>query len=406
MDCQWHQDNQTAFICMKCGREFCRACLVETNNMHYCPDCNREQVERLASQMRARTEKPVAGRGGQKRRKGERTTVFPAGVPRAAPGPESSAPPAPGPVVDREETWIVPEVPAVLSPTQAAGSAACAAPDISPEPGPAPEAGPEPGEARGSRRTKPKKLRAPRARRSTLAAPEQSVTEPAESLLSPEERAAFWGESKAGGVTRAEPLPAAGEPAGDEYAPRMAGAASRGRRRKRGGVSSPVAMQTPDEYGGELTASPAYLKAVLFGLLAGLLLAAGYAGFEWWKHSGRWIFGWVLGFGVGLVVVLASGRHFNWKLGLVSAAIAWASLALGQLAFAMLDVRYNSILPIKLPFMTLLEQASRELLKAFASPWAVMFAITGLVAFLMSFRPWPVRLQLSGRPEAGGLARR
>lgn len=388
MRCQWHDGQQTAFTCMKCGRGFCRLCLAETNNMHYCPGCNRERVQRLASQMQPQPRRARAPRAG----KGGRPVTSPARAPRPSPAREvqeaPAAPERPPGAGDRDEAWIVP---ADRPDRYAPGSPGPAGPPV-----PGPEAGLDAGEEpRGSdgpaRGFGPRKLKPPKERRSSWRAPEQAVAEPTESLLTPEERAAFWGESAAGAAAADGRGPAA-EVVKDEYAPpagRLAALMAR-RRRK----ASPVVMQIPEEYAGEMTASPSYVRAVLFGLLAGVVLAAGYAGFEWWRHSGRWIFGWVLGFGVGLVVVFASGRHFNWKLGLASAVIAWASLGLGQLAFSMLDVRFNSILPIKLPFMTLLEQAARELLNAFASSWSVMFAVTGLVAFLVSFRPWPVKVQL------------
>jgi hypothetical protein len=189
----------------------------------------------------------------------------------------------------------------------------------------------------------------------------------------------------------------------DEYAPRLRRRAAKKERKKAAGI--PVALQVPEDYAGEVTIKPSYVKAVFFGLLTGILLAGAYAGFEWWRHSGRWIFGWIIGVAVGIVVVLASGRHFSWKLGIVSAVISWLSLCLGQIAFSILDVRFNSLLPLKLPFMDLLNHAVRELGKAFGSLWLVMFLITGLVAFVLSFRPWPVKLQISEPPQAGRMAR-
>ena len=38
--------------------------------------------------------------------------------------------------------------------------------------------------------------------------------------------------------------------------------------------------------------------------------------------------------------------------------------------------------------------------KAFGSLWIVLFLITGLVAFLLSFRPWPVSFQMPDQAEA------
>jgi hypothetical protein len=185
----------------------------------------------------------------------------------------------------------------------------------------------------------------------------------------------------------------------DEYAPRLVRKPRTKEKKERRPAASVVSIQVPEEYEGEVTAYPSYWKAVLYGLLAGVLLAGAYATFEWWRHSGRWIFGWIIGFVVGIVVVLASGRHFSWKLGLISTGIAWFSLMLGQVGFSMLDVRFNKIIPLKLPFFTLLNDALGQLGRSLLSWWLIMFFITGLVAFLVSFRPWPIRLQLSGPPE-------
>jgi hypothetical protein len=180
----------------------------------------------------------------------------------------------------------------------------------------------------------------------------------------------------------------------DHFAPRLPKRGAH-RREKPSKKTPAVALQTPEEYDGEVTQYPSYLKAVLFGLLAGLLLAMAYAGFEWWRHSGRWILGWIVGFVVGIVVVFASGRHFNWKLGLMSALITWFSLCIGQIVFSMLDVRFNNVFPLKLPFPTLLRQAVTELGNSLGSLWLIMFIVAGVVAFLVSFRPWPVRFEVS-----------
>jgi hypothetical protein len=188
----------------------------------------------------------------------------------------------------------------------------------------------------------------------------------------------------------------------DHFAPRLPKLGAH-RLAKRARTSTTVALQIPEDYEGAVTWDPTYLKAVLFGLLAGLLLAGAYAGFEWWRHSGRWILGWVIGFVVGIVVVFASGRHFNWQLGVISALITWFSLCIGQIVFSMLDVRFNNVFPLKLPFPTLLHQSLSELWSTLGSLWLIMLIIAGLVAFLVSFRPWPVRFQISP-PEGEGIS--
>ena len=370
--------------------------------------------------------------------------------PRAAePTPVFEEPPAaqPTPIPDapHENAWVVPAEPPPSSESAAppvipAAPLEAVAPPV-PVPLPEPEAPAVPAPSAGRRRKEAGKLRKPARKTSKRGAEEPAVPEeqavpsgPAPTL-SADEKAAFWGDRKgrrrAGRRELGEPLPpidvpleldaAAGtatparvveagqqEPSvtvdppdddllKDEYAPRLRGKTAGKERRKK--AKPVVALQLPDEYEGALTGQPSYLKAVLFGLLTAVLLAGAYAGFEWWRHSGRWIFGWVIGFAVGIVVVFASGRHFNWKLGLLSTGLAWFSLCLGQLAFSMLDVRFNKLIPLKLPIMNLLNNAAKELGKAFGSLWIVLFLITGLVAFLISFRPWPVSFKM---PEQAG----
>lgn len=510
MECKWHPGQEAYLTCLNCGQQFCRECLNETKETYHCPDCHREQVDRLASQMGAR---PVMGRGkarkpapvrepapptvrepGKKRGKGAPpaepflppvqeppvaaprpmvTPVAPAPpqayVPPVAPAPpQQTAPPAgitvppvrqetfeepwaekpatvfeeppaaqPAPILEapHENAWVVPAEP-LPSSESAAPPVIPAAPAV-----PAPSV--------GMRRREPGKLRKPAEKPPKRGAAEPDVPEeqavplgPAPTL-SADEKAEFWGDRKgprrAGRREAREPLPpidvpseldaAAGmampaqvveaeqqapagavdllehDPAKDEYAPRLRRKTAGKERKKK--AKPVVALQLPDEYEGALTRRPSYFKAVLFGLLTAVLLAGAYAGFEWWRHSGRWIFGWVIGFAVGIVVVFASGRHFSWKLGLLSTGLACFSLCLGQLAFSMLDVRFNKLIPLKLPIMDLLNNAAKELGKAFGSLWIVLFLITGLVAFLISFRPWPVRFQMPDQAEAphpGGVA--
>jgi hypothetical protein len=167
----------------------------------------------------------------------------------------------------------------------------------------------------------------------------------------------------------------------------------------------PVAMQVPMDYDGEVTSDPSYLKAVLFGLGVGLVLAAAYAGLAFWIHKDLGIFGWVIGFAVGIMVVLGSGRHYNWKLGLIAAAISLFWVSAARIGYGMLDVRFNDILPLKLGIWPLFRESLSTFGSQFVTLWLLFFIITGVVAFLVAFRPPPIRLQFAGT-DAGRVARK
>lgn len=295
-------------------------------------------------------------------------------------------------------------------------------------PAPVPAA-PEPEAVETRRQKEPKGPRKPLRKPAEQAASQPPQVGAAEASPEDDEKAAFWGDlegprrtarrkerkavpapipveavAEAPAAVAEAIVPAAGAPVKDEYAPRLGiSGARKEKKAQRVAAGRPVAMQYPEEYDGAVTTSPSYIKAAFFGLLTGILLAGAYAGFEWWRHSGRWIFGWVIGFAVGVVIVFASGRHFNWKLGVAAAVISWASLCVGQIAFSILDVRFNSIIPLKLPFMTLLNHAAHELADSFTSPWVILFIITGAVAFLVSFRPWPIKFQISASDRSGSV---
>lgn len=179
----------------------------------------------------------------------------------------------------------------------------------------------------------------------------------------------------------------------------------RERRRRKEPANLPVAMQVPMDYDGEVTTDPSYLKAILYGMGVGLVLAAAYAGLAFWIHKDIGIFGWVIGFAVGLMIVLGSGRHFSWKLGLIAAAISLFWVSAARIAYGMLDVRFNDILPLKLGIWTLFRDSLTTYWTQFATLWLLFFIITGLVAFLVAFRPPPIKLQFAG-PDTGRVARR
>jgi len=190
------------------------------------------------------------------------------------------------------------------------------------------------------------------------------------------------------------------EAASKAEAPRVVEKPVAPKREKRPRREMPVGLQMPDEYEGMVTESPSYLKAVLWGLLAGAVGAGAYAGLSWWRHREYGIIGWLMGITVGLVVVYASGRHFNWKLGLIAAGISMFFLSAGRILVYMLDVRFPDIIKLPIKPMDNFHHALTQFVKQLPTTWLVFLLITGGVAFLVSFRPWPVRLKTSGSEEA------
>ncbi|PKQ27536.1 MAG: hypothetical protein CVT63_07470 [Candidatus Anoxymicrobium japonicum] len=292
MECKYHSGQEADLVCLKCAKPYCRDCVEETGEAHYCIDCHRETVERFASQMGVskKARAPKIPKGDKKPR-----------------GPEK-APVRHG------------------------------LPDVGP----------------------------------TLESPS-----PSSSTLSSGEKAAFWSEEEK----------------------RVTSPAARGSHRERkregrlasGGV--PVAMQVPEEYCGEVTGVPSYFKAVLIAMVAGLASAAAYAGLEWWLHKNLGILLWILGFGVGIAVMLGSGRHYNWKLGLIAAGTAMLWVSVGRVAYYMLDIRFNRLFPFKMSIWPLFRESASTYVQDFSSIWLVFFLIAATVAFLVSFRPPPIKLR-------------
>jgi hypothetical protein len=181
---------------------------------------------------------------------------------------------------------------------------------------------------------------------------------------------------------------------------------SRGPKSKAG--DSLLAMQIPDEYNGEVTVHPAYLKALLWGLLAGLISSGAYTAVAWWRHGEQGILGFLIGLAVGVTVVFASGRHFNWKLGLMSALIAVFFLSAGRIFLYMLGIWFPWLgLHLGISNVKNLNYSFTMFMREFPTlKWLLIFSITGVVAFLVSFRPWPIKMQMSNRAPSTGVAKR
>lgn len=160
-----------------------------------------------------------------------------------------------------------------------------------------------------------------------------------------------------------------------------------------------VAFQVPEDYDGAVTPEPSYFLAILFGILAGVICAGAYAGIAWWRHREYGIIGWAMGIAVGVAVVLGSGRHFNWKLGILSAVLALAFISAGRLLMYMLTVWFPTIKIFSVPTMVNFKNALSTFAdEFFKKDWLVFFSITGATSFLISFRPWPIRIEPQGQP--------
>jgi len=428
LECKYHSGQEADLICMQCGQPYCRECVKETREAHCCPDCHRASVERLAAQMGGRKEaKPVKEPKPPKEPKEpkEKKLRKPAEVPLgptledlSIPPPQQPAPPPPSlSPAEKAEFWgdkpsaapappplVVP--PAVTSP---------------PPPPAAPPARPRqqrPVQAAPGKPVQPLNVEglpppivpveAPGAggkRKSVVKRPLMSKEEREAAVMASE---GFPTAPPAGRGKKEEAAP--GEPVAgeEELVPktrRVRTKQERGIKKRREPANIPVAMQVPMDYDGEVTSDPTYFKAVLFAMGVGLVLAGAYAGVAFWLHKDLGIFGWVIGFAVGLMVVLGSGRHFSWRLGVIAAAIALFWISIARIAYGMLDVRFNDILPLKLGIWQLFTDSFNNFGKQFASLWLLFFIITGLVAFLVAFRPPPIKLQLAGT-ETGRVARK
>ena len=448
MDCKWHSGSEADLVCLKCGQAYCRECVKETRGAHYCPDCYRASVERLAAQMGGRGESkpqkvkepkpprvkepkpPKPPKEDKKLRKPAERVIGPTLDDLAAPPP---------PPVEVPEPSLSPEERAAFwedsSKEEKVAPFAPAAPErVSPQAPPAtpPTAEPELRVAPPVREGPvPERPRATPAQ--PAAAHIKGMPPPAAPAPDPASQARPLGPPPGGAPVKKRPVPsreereaavmaaegfptggsrrARGRRAGEAEAPAQAvhavpdGAEAivpqgwferlRDRRRESRAANLPVAMQIPDDYDGELTGDASYLKATGLGFAVGITAAAAFAALAWLVHKDLGIFGWITGFSVGVAVAFGSGRHFNWKLGLIATGITLICVSLQRISYFMLDVRFNKILPLKLGIWPLFRHSFNTYLDSFWTLWLVFFLLSGLVAFLVSFRPPPIRLQIS-----------
>ncbi|MDD5447587.1 MAG: hypothetical protein PHO53_00225 [Actinomycetota bacterium] len=367
MECSFHPGKEAEFSCLKCRKGFCRLCVQETNQSHYCPDCYRGEVQNFVSRMvpsreKAKVEKAPRGASEKAYEKDKERKVLRRPAERPIKLPQSTE------VLKEEE---------------------------------------KPSDEK------------------------EAVVEELEPSLSPEEREAFWGEmERARGfgwrreqretessVPKARVVPESekGRELSEEereksilQAEGFPEKAVVGKQAAKKGVlphEIPITLQFPDEYRGEITPAPNYGKAILFAVVAGILGAGVYGGLAWWLKREFGIIAFLLGFAVGIAVVLGSGRHFSPWLGAIAAAIAMVFVSAGRIFTYMLGIWFP---PIKILSVSTSDNFTAALSKfagEFFSPWLIYFVIAGLVAFLLSFRPWPIRVEVSGKQETHRTAR-
>lgn len=404
MECKWHEGEEADLTCMNCGQHFCRECVKETRESHYCPDCHRAELERFASQLGVR--EPAAKEKKPKRK---------ARKEKLKEEPEEEETEAVIPEKKEKKTLRRPRERVVRKPPSEEKKKVPPPPDaLTEEERAAFWEEEEPLEP--VKRRKEKKP-APVMRVEGLPPPaaeiEEEVAGEEESpLLVPEKdkKRVAPKKDREKAVLTAEGFPTGG--AGEEEATEEEAAESRRGRhtarrgRQAGAAAGMVAMQMPDEYDGELTASPSYLKAVLFGILAGALGAGAYAGIAFWRHNEYGIVGWLIGVAVGITVWYASGRHFNWKLGLIAAGIAFFFISAGRILLYMLTVWFPEIEIFNIPFIKNFNNALTQFWRQLPTVWLVYFFIAGGTAFLLTFRPWPIRFKSSRRAASREVARR
>lgn len=430
MECKWHSGTEADLVCLKCGQPYCRECVKETREAHYCPDCHRASVDRLAAQMGGRKEvKPPKVKEPkppkeprppkEKPAKDDKKLRKPAEREMGPRLDDLGAPPPPP--IERPEPSLTPEEraafwgdggkdEAVAPFTRVESAAPQPQPPAAPPRAPSKPTGPvqvkgmpPPLDAQATP-AEPAPLGPPPGARVVKKRPLPSKEDREAAVMAaegfPSQERARRGERQSGKAAAVAAVPVGAAVDGvaegaDVIVPKGRFERMRDKRRDRKAMNLPVAMQIPDDYDGEVTSEATYLKAVLFGLGAGLILGAAFAALAWLVHKDLGIFGWVIGFAVGLAVAYGSGWHFNWKLGLIAAGITMFCVSIQRIGYFMLDVRFNKILPIKLGIWPLFRESFTTYYQSFWSLWLLFFLLSALVAFLVAFRPPPIRLQLA-----------
>lgn len=405
MECKYHPGQEADLVCLKCSQPFCRECVKETRESHYCPDCHKETVERLASQMavrsgakpaRVKEPKPPKEKKEDKKLRRPAEAPLPPSVADLVPPPPAPEPPAPSLSAEEKAAFWGDSLDDVASSPVEGSPPRTAEPAAPPEPAQPviTRAGPSKTAA-----ARPDPARSQPGRIEGLPPPLTDAAPVGVKKKKVEKRPIPGKEEREQAVMTAEGFPTGARGAiraVEDPAAETAKLKKRTRRRGRRMPDLPVAMQVPDDYDGEVTSDPTYFKAILFGMAVGLVGAAIYATVAWWLHKDIGIFAWVIGAAVGFLVSFGSGRHYNWKLGLSAALIAMFWVSAARIVYYMLDVRFNKIFPMKLGIWPLFRNsvemfASRsELL----SLWLAFLIGAGLVAFVFAFRPPPIRLQI------------
>lgn len=410
MECSWHPGQEADVLCLKCGRQFCRQCVMESKSSQYCPDCYKTEVARFATQLTPKEKKEKAAKEKAAAKK-EKKMKKPVKQPKGPPPVREAAPPPPAqptpPTPEKQEFWGDVEKPRKAArardrkqpPPQRVEGFPPPPADIKPPPGIPPAGSRPPGaervkppqgmpkaEPRIVRETEKRRILPPDVRQKAVLTSEGFPIEPGEGVQEEEAAAPVRKKAKAKAPKRRAP---------------------RGRGARRPRVESPVALQIPDDYEGELTPEPSYMKAVLWSLLVGVIGMGAYAAVAWWRHREFGFIGWLIGVAIGITVVFASGRHFSWKLGLLAAGLSMFFISAGRILVYMLDVWFPSILKLPISHMDNFTHALGQYGRQFFTvSWLVFFLVTGLVAFLLSFRPWPLKLQPSESSTGRRVARK
>ncbi len=350
MDCYRHPGEEAEIVCFECGRKFCPICVRETGASHQCPECYRAEVEKLSERLGAKKKR--------RKREEEISTAFVGAVFEEKTQPDRNELPAAG-IFEAEEIKTVQPLP-----------------------------------------------EEPKLPRKRLKKPSESKSG-AEIMFLKEIPAKVEVESEPGIPTFLSEEKC--EEPGIEEIPKTEGYITGGdvedfwgeeevvkpKKERTSRLAKILSFQQPDQYEGYLTEKPRYMRAIFLAFLVCALCASAYGGLAWWRHKEFGIFGWLIGLAVGIAVVYASGKHFNWKLGMISAIFAMVSLSAGRILVYMLEVWFPDI--IKLPIGTVenFKHALRQFVQQLPSTWLAFLIISSLVAFLLSFRPWPVRVYLS-----------